>query len=117
MHRDKVLVKEFGEMEKATTWRPRSGKKSGQAGRSVDLVQKMLGLCETENGTEIVELSQAGAGWHKRARENVGTKRFVEFRKRKCCRTEVHCLRKKVTLGDARGEFLVEKTRKKHGGI
>ena len=29
------------------------------------LVQKMLGLCETENGTQIDELLQAGASGHK----------------------------------------------------
>ena len=52
-------------MEKATSGRPRFGKKSGQAGRSSDLVQKMLGLCEAENGTQIDELLQAGACWHK----------------------------------------------------
>ena len=32
-----------------------------------DMVQKMLGLCEAENGTKIDELLQAGASGHKRA--------------------------------------------------
>ena len=40
-------------------------------GEVLDLVQKMFGLCETENGTHIDELPQAGATGHKRAWENV----------------------------------------------
>ena len=50
MHRAEVIVRKLGKMEKATLGRPRFGKKNGQAGRSSDLVQKMLGLCEAENG-------------------------------------------------------------------
>ena len=37
------------------------------------MVQEMLGLCEAEDGTEIDELLQAGASWHKRARQDVKT--------------------------------------------
>ena len=33
MHRVEVLARIFGKMEKATSGRPRFGKKSGQAGR------------------------------------------------------------------------------------
>ena len=58
-------------MEKATFGRTRYGNKNGQAGSSFDLVQKMFGLRETENGTEIDELLQAGASGHKRAQQNV----------------------------------------------
>ena len=35
------------------------------------MVQKMLGLCEAENGTPIDELLQAGASGHKRAWKHV----------------------------------------------
>ena len=59
------------EMEKATFGRPRFGEKSGQAERSVDLVQKMLGPCETENGANVDGLLHAAASRHKRARQNV----------------------------------------------
>ena len=58
------------------------GKKNGNTGRSVDLVQKMLGLCETEDGTKIDELLRAGASWHKRARQNVKT--TSDSRRRQC---------------------------------
>ena len=47
MHRAEVPVKNE-KMGEATFGRPRNDKKSGQAGCSVDLVQKMLGLCERE---------------------------------------------------------------------
>ena len=51
-------------MGKATSGRTRYGKKNGQTGRCSDLVQKMFGLCETETGTKIDELLQAGASGH-----------------------------------------------------
>ena len=53
MHRAEVLVRKFGKMRKAIFGRPRFGKKSGQAGRSSDSEQKMLGLCAKKNGTKI----------------------------------------------------------------
>ena len=65
MYRVKIPVKTIGKMLKATFGRPRYRKKNGQAGRSSDLVQKVLGLCEAENGTHIDELLQAGASAQK----------------------------------------------------
>ena len=62
MYSAEIFVKELGNMEKATFGRPRYGKKKG---RSFDLVQKVLGLCETENGTKNDELLEAGASGHK----------------------------------------------------
>ena len=46
----------------------------GHAGRSFDLVQKMPGLCATENGTQIDEPPQAA--------EKVGTKDYGRMLKR-----------------------------------
>ena len=69
----KISVQEFRKMVKATYGRTRHGKKNGQAGRSLDLVQTMLGLCEAENGTQTDELLQARAGGPKRAWQNVET--------------------------------------------
>ena len=69
----KILGNNFGNMEKATYGRTRYGQKNGLAGRSFDLVQKMVGLCTTENGTKNDELLQAGASGHKRAWKNVVT--------------------------------------------
>ena len=73
MYRTKILVGKCWEVVKATFGRTRYGEKNGQAGRSFDLVQRMFGLCETENGTEIDELLQVGASGHKRARQDVKT--------------------------------------------
>ena len=64
MLRAKVLVKKIEKMEKTTFGRTRYGKKNGQGGRSSDLVETMFGPCETENGTKIDELLQAGASGH-----------------------------------------------------
>ena len=61
-------------MGKAICGRTRCGKKNGQAGLNFDLVQKMLGLCKAEDGTEIDELLQAGASRHKRVRQDVEKK-------------------------------------------
>ena len=56
MCRTKVVDKrhktQVQKMEKVAHGRTRHGKESGQAGRRFDLVQKMLGLCATENGAE-----------------------------------------------------------------
>ena len=68
-----ILSNNFGKMGKATYVRTRYGKKNGQAGRSFDVVQKMLRLCTTEDGTKTVELLQAGASGHKRAQQHVET--------------------------------------------
>ena len=43
------------------------------AGRSLDLAQKMLKLCETETGTKTDERLQARASGHKRVRQDVKT--------------------------------------------
>ena len=51
-------------MEKATFGRPCFGKKSGQARRNIDLVQEVLSLCQTEDGTKIAELLQARTSGH-----------------------------------------------------
>ena len=67
MQRAEELVNFLGDKVKAASWRPRLGKKSGQARGSADLVQRMLGFCEAENWTKIDELLQAGASRHKRA--------------------------------------------------
>ena len=45
----------------------------------------MLGLCETENGTKIDELLQAGASRHKRVRQDVKTNSGL-------CRRQDPCL-------------------------
>ena len=45
-----------------------------------DLVQKMLRLCATKNGTEMDELLQAAAGRHKRARQDV--EKYPDLRRR-----------------------------------
>ena len=58
--------------------------KNGQAGRSSDLVQKMLVLCETESGTQIDELLQAGASGHKRARHDATTNSHSRRRQGPC---------------------------------
>ena len=87
MRRAKVLVNEFGKMEKATSGRPRYSKKNGQTGRSLDSVQKMLGPCETENGTKIDELLQAGASGYKRVRQNVKTHSDARRRQGSCQRS------------------------------
>ena len=42
-------------------------------GEALILVQKMLGLCERENGSKIEELLQAGASGHQRAWQDVET--------------------------------------------
>ena len=60
----KYLSKKIEKMEKTTFGRTRYGKKNGQGGRSSDLVETMFGPCETENGTKIDELLQAGASGH-----------------------------------------------------
>ena len=49
-------------VEKTKYGRTRYGKKNGQAWRSFDLVQKMLWLHTTENGTKTDELLQTGEG-------------------------------------------------------
>ena len=49
------------------------GKKNGQARRCLDLVQKMLGICETKNGTKIMNC---------RKPEQVGTKEYGKVLKR-----------------------------------
>ena len=49
------------------------GKKNGQAREGSDLVQKMLGSCEAENGTKIAQLLQARASGHKRTWQDVKT--------------------------------------------
>ena len=72
MHRAKIPVKNGGKMGKATSGRTRCGKNIRKAGRCLDLVQKMLGLCETKNGTKI-ELLHAGESRHKRVRQDVET--------------------------------------------
>ena len=69
-----MLGKEFGKMEQAAYGRTRYGKKNGQAGRSIDLVQKMLGLCATKNGTKTDEPLQAG--------EKAGTEEYGKMFKR-----------------------------------
>ena len=46
---------------------------SGKAGRGSDLVQKMLWLCATKNGTKVDEVLQDGENWHKRVRQDVKT--------------------------------------------
>ena len=51
----KHVSEHLGKMEKATSGRPRLGKKSGLARRSSDLVQKMLGLCEAETGPKLMD--------------------------------------------------------------
>ena len=43
---------------------PRFGKENGQTGWSSDLVQKMLGFYEAENGTKVDERLQARASRH-----------------------------------------------------
>ena len=79
MYRAEILGKEFGIMGNATHGRTRYGKKNGQAERSFDLVQIVLGLRTTENGTTTDELLQAGASGHKRAWQRVQT--FFRFLK------------------------------------
>ena len=64
MLRLKYLSKFFWKMVKATFGRTRFGEKSGQTGRSADMVQEMLGLCEAENGTHIDERLQDRASRH-----------------------------------------------------
>ena len=49
------------EMKKKDERKKMEGTKNGQAERSVDLVQNMLGLCTAENETKTDELLQAGA--------------------------------------------------------
>ena len=73
MYRAEILGKDFGKMVNATYGRTRYGEKNGQAGRSFDLVQKMLGLRTKENEITIDELLQAGASGHNRAWQNVET--------------------------------------------
>ena len=76
-------------------------------GRSSDLVQKVFGICEEKNGTNIDELLQARAVWHERIWQksrNKGIRGFLKkfemegFMEKRCCGTEERCLRKKVTL-------------------
>ena len=57
-------------MEKAPSERTRSRKKNGQTGRSPDIVQKMLGVCEAKNGTKADELLDAGTDVHQRIWQN-----------------------------------------------
>ena len=71
----------LGEMVKTTYGRTRCGKKNRQAGRRFGLVEKMLGLCTTENGPQIDELLQARASGHKRAWQNVEPNLNSERRK------------------------------------
>ena len=64
-----MLGKEFGKMENAHDM----ARRIRWAGRSFDLVQKMLGVRTTENGTKTDDLLQARASGHKRAWQNVET--------------------------------------------
>ena len=50
----KYLSNNLGKWRKRHLGRHENGKKNVQGGRSFDLVHKMFGLCETENGTELV---------------------------------------------------------------
>ena len=61
MYRTKIFVGKFWKVEKATPGRPRFSKMCGQARRSSDMVQKVFGICEAKNGTEVNEVLQAGA--------------------------------------------------------
>ena len=56
---DQENVEHVWQLEKASLWRSRISEKNGQVGRKSDLAQKMLGLCETENGTQIDGLQQS----------------------------------------------------------
>ena len=47
-------------------------------------MQEMLGLCETEDGTQIDELLQAGASGHKRARQDIKTNSDSRRRQGSC---------------------------------
>ena len=62
MYRAEILGNFVGKIEKAKYGRTRCGKENGQAWRSFDLVQKMLWLRTTENGTKTDELLQTGEG-------------------------------------------------------
>ena len=55
-------------------------------GRSPEMLQKMLGLCETENGTKFDELLQAGASGHQRVRQDVNTNSDSRRRQGPCQR-------------------------------
>ena len=58
---------------KATSGRTRYGKKNGQSGRSLDLLQKLVGPCETENGPKLVNCCKS---------EQVSTKEYGKMLKR-----------------------------------
>ena len=64
MHRAEVLDRNFGKKGKATCGRPRFGEKSGQAGRSSDLVQKCSGHARPEHGMNCCKPELVGTKEH-----------------------------------------------------
>ena len=73
IHRAAGAVRKPVKMVEETLGKPRFGEKNGCAGGGSDLVQKMLGTRETENGTKIDELFQARTSGHKRTSQDVET--------------------------------------------
>ena len=65
MYWTKILVTKIGEMEKSPFGRS-SGHESAQTGRGINMVQKVFGIREAKNGTEIDELLQTGTDGHQR---------------------------------------------------
>ena len=51
MYRTKNLVIKFGNLSRTTSGRSWSGKKNGQTGRGLDMVQEVFWICETKNWT------------------------------------------------------------------
>ena len=84
IHRAAVTVRKPGKMVKETPGKPRFGEKNGYAGGGCDLVQKMLGIRETENGTKIDELLQARTSGHKRPSQDVETNSDSRRRQGSC---------------------------------
>ena len=67
MYRTKNFVEKFGKWTFGRSW---LGQKDGQAGRSLDMVQKVFGIREAKNGTETDELLQTVTDGHQRMWQN-----------------------------------------------
>ena len=75
VHRVEVLVRNFGNMETATSGRLRFDKESGQTGEVLIWCRKCSArvFCEAENGFKIDERLQTRARTHWRAWQDVET--------------------------------------------
>ena len=85
----KCLSKNLGRWEKATYGRARCGKKNGQAGRSFDLVQNMLGLRTTENGTLTDDCCKLEPSGYQRVRQDVKTISDSRRRQGPCSKRQI----------------------------